>query len=70
VFAGAGSFASPQAFTDGFAPAIAVGALLSLAGALAALAVPGRLGRARLSGDADVAGELLEPLPAARTPRA
>jgi EmrB/QacA subfamily drug resistance transporter len=42
VFAGAGSFASPQAFTDGFAPAIAVGALLSLTGALAALALPGR----------------------------
>ena len=42
VFAGAGSFASPQAFTDGFAPAVAVGALLSLAGAVAALAVPGR----------------------------
>jgi MFS family permease len=42
VFAGAGSFASPQAFTDGFAPAIAVGGLLSLAGALAALALPRR----------------------------
>jgi EmrB/QacA subfamily drug resistance transporter len=40
VFAGAGSFASPEAFLDGFAPAIAVGGLLSLAGALAALAVP------------------------------
>jgi EmrB/QacA subfamily drug resistance transporter len=69
VFAGAGSFASPQAFTDGFAPAVVVGALLSLAGAAAALAVPGRLGRAGLGGDADVAGELLEPLPAARSPR-
>jgi EmrB/QacA subfamily drug resistance transporter len=41
VFASAGSFASPEAFLDGFAPAIAVGALLSLAGALAALALPG-----------------------------
>jgi sugar phosphate permease len=40
VFAGAGSFASPEAFLDGFAPAIAVGALLSLAGALAAVALP------------------------------
>jgi EmrB/QacA subfamily drug resistance transporter len=70
VFAGAGSFASPQAFTDGFTPAVAVGALLSLAGAAAALAVPGRLGRAGLGGDADVPGELLEPLPAARSPRA
>jgi EmrB/QacA subfamily drug resistance transporter len=41
VFASAGSFASPEAFLDGFAPAIAVGALLSLAGALAALTLPG-----------------------------
>ena len=43
VFAAAGSYASPQAFIDGFAPAIGVGA-----GALAgrrrspALALPGR----------------------------
>jgi MFS family permease len=42
VFAGAGSYASPQAFTDGFGPAIGVAAVLSLAGALAALALPGR----------------------------
>jgi EmrB/QacA subfamily drug resistance transporter len=42
VFAGAGSFASPGAFTDGFAPAIAVGALLSLVGAVAGALLPGR----------------------------
>jgi EmrB/QacA subfamily drug resistance transporter len=42
VFAGAGSYASAQAFTDGFAPAIGVAATLSLAGALAGLALPGR----------------------------
>src|SRR5215213_395597 len=42
VFAGAGSFASAHAFTDGFVPAIAVGAGLSLAGAAAGLALPGR----------------------------
>ena len=42
VFAGAGSFASPVAFLDGFAPAIAVVAALSLAGAIVALALPGR----------------------------
>jgi EmrB/QacA subfamily drug resistance transporter len=42
VFAGAGSYASPQAFLDGFAPAIAVVAALSLAGAIVALALPGR----------------------------
>jgi len=42
VFAGAGSYASAAAFTDGFAPAIGAGAALSLAGGLAALALPGR----------------------------
>jgi EmrB/QacA subfamily drug resistance transporter len=40
VFAGAGSYASPATFIDGFAPAIGVGALLALAGAGAALALP------------------------------
>jgi MFS family permease len=42
VFAAAGSFASPDAFLDGFAPAIAVTAGLSLAGAVTGLALPGR----------------------------
>jgi hypothetical protein len=42
VFAGAGSFASPDAFLDGFAPAIAAVAALSLAGAIVAIALPGR----------------------------
>ena len=42
VFAGAGSYASPAAFTDGFVPAIGVAAALSLAGALTGLALPGR----------------------------
>jgi hypothetical protein len=42
VFAGAGSFASADAFLDGFAPAIAVVAALSLAGAVVALALPSR----------------------------
>ena len=42
VFASAGSFASPDAFLDGFAPAIAVVAALSLVGAIVALALPGR----------------------------
>ena len=40
VFAGAGSYASPATFTDGFGPAIGVGAVLALAGAAAALALP------------------------------
>lgn len=42
VFAGAGSYASAQAFSAGFAPAIAVSAGLSLAGAIAGIALPGR----------------------------
>ncbi len=42
VFSAAGSYASAQAFTDGFAPAIGVAAVLSLAGAAAALATPRR----------------------------
>jgi EmrB/QacA subfamily drug resistance transporter len=42
VFAGAGGYASAQAFADGFVAAIAAAAALSLAGALAGLALPGR----------------------------
>jgi EmrB/QacA subfamily drug resistance transporter len=42
VFAGAGSFASPQAFSAGFASAIGVAAFLSLAGAVAGLCLPRR----------------------------
>jgi hypothetical protein len=42
VFAAAGSYGSAAAFTDGFAPAIGVAATLSLAGAIAGLALPGR----------------------------
>jgi EmrB/QacA subfamily drug resistance transporter len=42
VFAGAGSYASPASFVDGFGPAIGVGAALALAGALVSLALPGR----------------------------
>ena len=39
VFAGAGSYASPGAFSDGFGPAIAVSAGLSLCGALAGMSL-------------------------------
>lgn len=42
VFAATGGYASAQAFTDGFGPAIGVSAGLALAGALAALALPSR----------------------------
>ncbi len=46
VFAAAGSYASPAAFTDGFTPAILVAAGLSVAGAVAGLALPRRRGAA------------------------
>jgi len=49
VFAGAGSYASAVAFTDGFGPAIGVGAGLALAGAVAGLALPGRRRTAALT---------------------
>jgi EmrB/QacA subfamily drug resistance transporter len=42
VFAAVGSYASPKDFLDGFAPAIAVVAALSLVGAVIALGLPGR----------------------------
>jgi EmrB/QacA subfamily drug resistance transporter len=40
VFTAAGSYASPGAFSDGFAPALGAAAGLALAGGLAALALP------------------------------
>ena len=42
VFAAAGSYVSPSAFVEGFAPAIGVAAGLSAVGALAGLALPRR----------------------------
>jgi EmrB/QacA subfamily drug resistance transporter len=42
VFAGAGSYAFPGDFLDGFAPAVAVLAGFSAVGAIVALALPGR----------------------------
>jgi hypothetical protein len=50
VFAGAGSYASPQAFADGFAPAVGVAAALALAGAVAASFLPARKQEADLLG--------------------
>jgi MFS family permease len=54
VFAGTGGYASAQAFTDGFGPAIGVSAGLALAGALVALAMPRR-------GTTTIAGLQLQP---------
>jgi EmrB/QacA subfamily drug resistance transporter len=42
VFAGTGGYATPEAFSAGFGPAVGVAAALSLTGALAAAALPAR----------------------------
>jgi MFS family permease len=52
VFAGAGGYGSPDAFVDGFGPAIGVAAAIALLGAASALALPGR----RRAGQGGVAG--------------
>jgi EmrB/QacA subfamily drug resistance transporter len=57
VFAEAGSYASPQAFSDGFAAAIAVAAGLALAGAVAATAMPRRQRSAVPAAEPAVAAE-------------
>lgn len=46
VFAGAGSYVSPQAFTDGLTAALWVGAAVLAAGVVAALLVPGHRAQA------------------------
>jgi EmrB/QacA subfamily drug resistance transporter len=50
VFAHAGGYASAQAFSDGFVPALGVAAALSLAGALAGALLPGSLRLRRAKG--------------------
>jgi EmrB/QacA subfamily drug resistance transporter len=44
VFARQGSYASPQAFSDGYSPALGICAALALAGAIASLLAPARPG--------------------------
>jgi EmrB/QacA subfamily drug resistance transporter len=56
VFAAAGGYASAQAFTDGFGPAIGVAAAMALTGAFAGLALPGR----RRATDGPVSSRLAE----------
>src|SRR4051812_14413043 len=46
VFTAHGSYTSPQAYTDGMVSAVWVGAAVLAAGALVALLIPGRAGRA------------------------
>ena len=50
VFAGAGGYQSPRAFTDGFGPALAVCASLALAAAVVGLLAPGRRAAAGAAG--------------------
>jgi EmrB/QacA subfamily drug resistance transporter len=49
VFAATGSYASSSSFVDGFGPAIGIAAALSLIGAIAGLALPGRRPTVRVS---------------------
>jgi MFS family permease len=44
VFARSGSYQSPQAFVDGMVPAVLIGAVFVAVGAVAAFAIPRRLG--------------------------
>jgi MFS family permease len=48
VFSGAGSYATPQAFVDGFGPAMAVAAAVAVVGAVAGSFLPGRGRRGEL----------------------
>src|SRR3954464_8888418 len=58
IFAGAGSFASPQAFVDGFTPALWLGAVVVGTGAVVGLALPRRR-------RAEAEGPVAAPAPAA-----
>jgi MFS family permease len=57
VFAGAGSYATPQAFTDGFGPAVGVAAALALIGAVAGSFLPAHGREGELTGAPAVAVE-------------
>jgi hypothetical protein len=54
VFTANGSYASPQAFVDGLIPAMQVGAVVVALGAVAAMALPGRVRSSEASVDAEV----------------
>jgi EmrB/QacA subfamily drug resistance transporter len=62
VFAGAGSYASAEAFIDGFAPALGVCASLAVVAAVAGLSLPGRAvaGAGLRSGGAETRAELAQ----------
>lgn len=67
VFAGAGSYASPQAFTDGLVAALWVGSAVLAVGVIAALLVPGHRSQveaAARNGEADRAEAEAQAVPA------
>jgi EmrB/QacA subfamily drug resistance transporter len=64
VFAGSGSYASVQSFTDGFTAAMEVGAVLAAAGAAAGLVLP-KLRAVSAAGPATATAAQQEPEPAA-----
>ena len=51
VFSANGSYGSPAAYVAGLAPAVGLGAIIVAAGAVVALAIPGRLSVTRVTGD-------------------
>jgi hypothetical protein len=65
VFAGNGSFATPLLFTDGFGPAIAVLAGLSLVGAVVGLGLPPKVAGGPVNGPGR---DVLVPSPAESLP--
>ena len=58
LFAGAGSYATPQAFSDGLGPALGVCAGLALLGTAASLTLPGRRLGQRLAEERGVRGDV------------
>jgi MFS family permease len=64
IFASAGGFASPQAFVDGFVPAVWAGAGIVALGALLALALPARAAAAARAAGAE-SGRGAEAVPVA-----
>ncbi|MEY2516302.1 MAG: hypothetical protein QOJ89_3660, partial [bacterium] len=64
VFSANGSYASPQAFSDGVVAALPVAAVVLAVGALLALAVPGIGARSRRPAVASVGEQVAEPIAA------
>jgi len=65
VFSAHGSYASPQAYTDGMIPAVWVGAAVLAVGALIALAIPRVAGRAAAATEAKAPAAQIAPEPVA-----